>query len=60
METGLNGCGQYADGKRLGQTGHAFEQHVAVGEQPDQQAVHQLFLANNDFPNLGSQRADPC
>ncbi len=36
-----------ADGKRLGQTGHAFEQHVAVGEQADQQALDQLFLANN-------------
>jgi hypothetical protein len=59
MKAGLNRCGQRADGKRLRQTGHAFQQHMAVGKQPDQQTVNELFLANDDFPNLGSQRSDP-
>ena len=39
---GLHGRRERADGQGLGQAGHAFEQHVAVGEQADQQPVHQF------------------
>src|SRR5439155_10377231 len=35
------------DGEGLRQTRNAFEEHVAAGEQPDQQAVHHLSLPNH-------------
>ena len=48
-----------AHGERLGQAGHALEQHVAVGEQPDQQPVHQVLLADDDAADLVAERAHP-
>ena len=33
------GAGEGADGERLGQAGHAFEEHVPAGEQADEQPV---------------------
>ena len=33
----MQSAGERADGKRLGQAGHAFEQDVAAGEQADEQ-----------------------
>ena len=32
---------QRADGQRLGQAGHAFQQDVAAGEQADEQTIQQ-------------------
>jgi hypothetical protein len=60
MEGGMDGGGQGADAHGLGQAGHAFEQHVAVGQQPDQQPVHQLFLADDDPAHFCPQPADPA
>ena len=40
-------------------TGHAFEQDVAVGEQAEQKPVDQIFLADDDVPDLLAQRRDP-
>ena len=54
------GGGQRADGQGFGQAGHAFEQDVAVGEQADQQPVHQLFLADDDAADFGAQSFDPA
>ncbi len=59
MEGGLDGGGQGADAHGFGQAGHAFEQDVAVGQQPDQQPVHQLLLADDDPANLRAQPANP-
>ena len=56
MEFGLDGGGERAHGERFGQAGNAFQQHVAVGEQADQQAVHQLFLADDHLADFVAQR----
>jgi hypothetical protein len=40
----------------LCQAGHAFEQHVAVGHERDEQAVHEMLLADDDAPHLLLQR----
>ncbi len=44
-----------ADGKCFGQAGNAFEQDVAVGEQADEQAVDELFLADDDVGDFLAQ-----
>ena len=48
--------GERLDRQRLGQAGHAFEQDVAVGEQPDEQAVDQMLLADNHASHFLLQR----
>jgi hypothetical protein len=35
-------------GERLGHTGHALEQQVSLGQQPDQHPLHQPVLADDD------------
>ncbi len=40
----------------FGQAGHAFEQHVAVGQQADDQPLDQIFLADDDFADFVEQR----
>ena len=47
-ETSIS-AGQRLDRQGLGQPRHALEQHVPVGEQPDQQAVDQVLLADDDL-----------
>ena len=47
---------QRLDRERLGQPGHAFEQHVAIGQQPDQQALDQVGLAHDHLAHFGKQR----
>ena len=44
--------------ERLGQPGHALEQHVAVGQQPDQQPLEHGVLAHDDPAELGHELAD--
>ena len=39
----------------LGQTGHAFEQYVAVAEQPNKQAVKHIGLPHDHFTYLAAQ-----
>ena len=41
--------------KVLARPGHAFQQHVAVGQQADQQPVHQMFLADDDLADFLAQ-----
>jgi hypothetical protein len=55
-ETGIDGFGQRGDGERLGQSGHPFEQDVAVGEQADEQRVHQVGLSHDDLAHLRAER----
>src|SRR6266581_1867094 len=52
LEAGLDRRGHRFDGKRFGQTRHAFEQNVTVGKKAEQQAVDQIFLADNDMRNV--------
>ncbi len=39
--------------ERLAQPGHAFDQHVAVGEQRHQRAQHEFRLADEDLVDFG-------
>ena len=55
----LHRRGERADGQRLGESGHAFQQDVAVGQQADEQPVHELFLADDDVGDFLAQLADP-
>ena len=48
-----------ADRERLRQAGHAFEEHVAVGEQADEEAVHEVLLADDDACDFGSETWHP-
>ena len=52
VEAGRDGGREGPDGERLGQTGHALEQHVAVGEQADQQPLEHGALADDDPAEL--------
>ena len=52
-EARVDGAGQAAHGQRLGQARHALEQHVAAGQQADQQARHHRLLADEDLADLG-------
>ncbi|MCY1405934.1 hypothetical protein D9M71_211870 [compost metagenome] len=47
MELGFQAGGQILDRLGLGQPRGALDQQVAVGEQGDQQAFDQLFLAED-------------
>ena len=45
--------------ERLREAGHALEQHVAAGEQAEQQPVQHLVLADQDLADLGLERGEP-
>ncbi len=47
VELGLHAASQLLDRARLGQAGRTFDQHVAVGQQGDQQAFDQAILAQD-------------
>ena len=51
-ERAAEDVGQRPDGQRLGQAGHALEQHVAAGEQADQQPLEHRVLADDDALDL--------
>jgi hypothetical protein len=40
------------DGQRLGNAGDTLEQHVSLGQQADQHALHELVLADDDALDL--------
>ena len=53
VELQLRGGGQRLERERLGQARHAFEEDVAVGDQADEQAVHEVLSgprARGRFP----------
>ena len=56
MELRFDTFGQFLDGLGLGQARCAFDQHVAVGQQHDQQAFDQLLLAKDLGGKKGAQR----
>jgi hypothetical protein len=47
VELGFDAFGEFFDGLGLGQARGAFDQHVAVGKQGDEQALDEFFLAEN-------------
>ncbi|MCY1420594.1 hypothetical protein D9M71_362210 [compost metagenome] len=47
MELRLDAFGQFLDGLGLGQARCAFHEHMAIGQQHDQQAFDEFFLAEN-------------
>jgi hypothetical protein len=59
MKRGVNGRRERADGKSFRQPGHAFQEHVAIRQQANQQSINQLSLADNYLANLAAQFANP-
>jgi len=47
-EAAMDGGGERLHGGRLGQPQRAFDQHVTVGEQADDQPVEQILLADDE------------
>ena len=47
--------GQRAHQQRLAQAGHAFEQHVAAGEQRGDHALDDRLVADDDLADLVAQ-----
>jgi hypothetical protein len=59
LEIGPDRVGQSLHRAGLGQSGHAFDQDVALGEQADQQSFHQIPLADQHLPDLVFHGPDP-
>jgi hypothetical protein len=53
------GLAHRADQKGLGQSGHAFNEHVAIREQGDQQLFNDLFLTEHRFGDFDAQLGGP-
>jgi hypothetical protein len=52
LERGADHVGERADGECLCKAGYALEQHVAVAEQPYQQPLDHVFLADEPLSDL--------
>ncbi len=55
-ELRLDARGEGLDRQRLGQARHAFKQHVAVGQNGDQNALGHGALADDALAHLGQQQ----
>ena len=55
-EVGAEGLGEGLDGQGLGQTGDAFEEQVAVGEEAHEEAFEEGALADDHGLHFGEQR----
>ena len=53
VEVGIDQFRKGADGQRLGQSGHALQQHVAVGEETDEQRFYEVLLAHDHVAHAG-------
>ena len=51
-ERAAHDVGERADRQRLGEAGHALEQHVAAGQQRDEQPLEHRVLADDDALDL--------
>ena len=58
-EARLDRRGERLHREGLRKAGHAFEQDVPIREQADEQAVHEIFLPDDDAPDLLLDRGDP-
>ena len=45
-------AGERAQQRGLAEARHAFEQHVAAGQQTDQNAIDHVLLADDDFADF--------
>ena len=57
-ELGADRVAERAHRQRLGEAGHALEQHVAAGEQTDEDALDHVRLADDDLADLGEDPLD--
>src|SRR5437868_4513361 len=57
-ELDMNAGGERFYGEGFGQTGHTFEEHVAVGQKTNGQPLHQVVLSNDYFSNLAKKRSN--
>ncbi len=60
LELRLDGGGEGLDGEGFGQARDAFEQDMAIGEEPDHQAFDHGFLADDDLPHFHEEQIDKC
>ena len=59
FEGGFHGSGEGADGEGFGEAGDAFEEDVAVGEEGDEEAIDEIFLADEHAVEFGADLGDP-
>src|SRR5262249_8516168 len=59
LETGLDACGHRLYSECLGETGDAFQQEVTVGQQSQQETIHQILLPDHNVTNLLPERWNP-
>ena len=59
LKARVDGGGERAQRERLGESRHAFEQQMTVGDQADQEPVHEIFLADDDTADFLFQRPHP-
>ena len=55
LEAQVKAVGHRLDRQRLGQAGHALEQHVTAGQQSDEDALHHGALADDHLADLGEE-----
>jgi hypothetical protein len=58
LEAGRQGFGQGLDGRRLGQTRHALQEDMPVGQQAHQQAGDHFLLADDGLAKFRAQPVD--
>jgi hypothetical protein len=59
LETSLDASGHCFHRERLGQPWDALEQEMTIREQPEEEAIHQIFLANDNMTDLLAERWNP-
>jgi hypothetical protein len=59
MKARVNRRGQRSDRERLRKAGHAFEQHVAIGEKAYEQSINQRLLAYDDMAHRFAETRHP-
>ena len=58
VEGAAEDVGERPHGQRLGEPGHAFEQHVTAGQQRDEHALEHRVLADDDALALPQGRLE--
>ena len=58
VELEAEGVGEGLDGGGFGEAGDAFEEDVAAGDEADEEAVDEAFLADEDFGDFGAEVLD--
>jgi len=57
LEFDVDARGEGLNRKGLGQTRHAFQKHVTIGEQANDQPLHKISLADDDLADFIQQGA---